>query len=185
MSRGALVLKHVRHDVIAANVMDEMRGCDTAVIHVGADGLLFDDGQKEEPGISGDVLIEIGAAMALYGRNFILLVEEGVTLPSNLQGLCTCRYSGEQLDMPATMTLFKAFNGFTKSQPTRPLVLAIMCKWVCDVANPGDGIELSERQQFLYLFGDLLVHPVGDEDAVASAWRRFGPDPGSPTCRRA
>ena len=110
---------------LAHDVMDEMRGCDTAVIHVGADGLLFDDGQNEEPGISGDVLIEIGAAMALYGRNFILLVEEGVTLPSNLQGLCTCRYSGEQLDMPATMTLFKAFNGFTKSQPTRPLVLAI------------------------------------------------------------
>jgi hypothetical protein len=27
--------------------------------------------------------------------------------------------------MPATMTLFKAFNDFTQSQPTRPLVLAI------------------------------------------------------------
>ena len=60
------------------DVMDEMRGCDTAVIHVGVDGLLFDGGDNEEPRISGDVLIEIGAAMALYGRNFILLVEEGV-----------------------------------------------------------------------------------------------------------
>ena len=107
------------------DVMDEMRGCDTAVIHVGADGLLFDGGRNEEPRISGDVLIEIGAAMALFGRNFILLVEEGVTLPANLQGLCECRYSGEELDMPATMTLFKAFNDFTRSQPTRPLVLAI------------------------------------------------------------
>ena len=63
--------------------------------------------------------------MALFGRNFILLVEGGVTLPTNLRELCECRYSGEELDMPATMTLFKAFNGFTKSQPTRPLVLAI------------------------------------------------------------
>src|SRR5262249_49306819 len=108
------------HDLI-----DEMRGCDTAVIHVGADGLLFDGGPNEEPRISGDILIEIGAAMALYGRNFILLVEEGITLPANLQGLCECRYSGEQLDMPATMMLFKAFNDFAKDQLTRPLVLAI------------------------------------------------------------
>ena len=107
------------------DLMDEMRGCDTAVIHVGADGLLSDGSENDEPRISADVLIEIGAAMALYGRNFILLVEEGVTLPANLQGLCECRYSGEQLDMPATMTLFKAFNDFAKSRPTRPLVLAI------------------------------------------------------------
>ena len=95
------------------DLMDEMRGCDTAVIHVGADGL------------GGESLIEIGAAMALFGRNFILLVEEGVALPANLQGLCACRYSGEELNMPATMTLFKAFNDFTKSRPARPLQLAI------------------------------------------------------------
>jgi hypothetical protein len=106
-------------------VMDEMRGCDTAVIHVAADGLLFDGGRSEEPRISGDVLIEIGAAMALFGRNFIVLVEEGVALPASLQGLCECRYSGDELDMAATMTLFRAFNDFTRSQPSRPLVLAI------------------------------------------------------------
>jgi hypothetical protein len=106
------------------DVMDEMRRCDTAVIHVGADGSRFDGACNEEPRISGDVLIEIGAAMALYGRNFILLVEEGVTLPANLQGLYECSYSGEELDMPATMTLFKAFNDFTRLRPTRPLVFA-------------------------------------------------------------
>ena len=96
--------------------MDEMRGCDTAVIHVGLDGLLFDGRPNEEPRVCGDVLIEIGAAMALYGRNFILLVEEGVTLPSNLQGFCECRYSGGQLDIPATFKLFKRFNDFRKSR---------------------------------------------------------------------
>ena len=106
-------------------VMDEMRGCDTAVIHVDADRVLFDRGQNKEPRIGGESLIEIGAAMALYGRNFILLVEEGITLPPNLPGLCECRYSGEQLDMPATMILLKAFNDFTRSQPARRLALAI------------------------------------------------------------
>jgi septum formation topological specificity factor MinE len=106
------------------DVMDEMRRCDTAVIHVGADELRFDGACNEEPRISDDVLIEIIAAMALYGRYFILLVEEGVTLPANLQGLCECRYSGDELDMPATMTLFKAFNELTMLRPTRPLVFA-------------------------------------------------------------
>jgi hypothetical protein len=106
------------------DLMDEMRGCDTAVIHIGADGLRF-DGRNDEPRISGDVLIEIGAAMALFGRNFILLVEHGVTLPANLLGLCECRYSGEELNMPATMKLFKAFNDFTRPRPAQSLAFAI------------------------------------------------------------
>lgn len=93
-------------------VMDEMRACQAAVIHVAVDGKLLNHEGKEVPQINGNVLIEIGAAMALYGRNFILLVEEGVQLPSNLQGLYECRYSGDGLDMQATMKLLKAFNEF-------------------------------------------------------------------------
>jgi hypothetical protein len=45
--------------------------------------LRFNGGGTKLPRIGGDVLIEIGAAMALYGRNFVLLVEEDVTLPAN------------------------------------------------------------------------------------------------------
>jgi predicted nucleotide-binding protein len=104
-------------------LMEEMRGCDTAVIHVGADELLFDaDGQ---PRICGDVLIEIGAAMALYGRDFVLLVEDGVELPPNLQGLRECRYRGDELNMASAMMLFRAFNVFTKSRSKKPLALSI------------------------------------------------------------
>lgn len=93
-------------------VMDEMRSCQAAVIHVGSEGVLLDKAGNHVPQVNGNVLIEIGAAMALYGRNFILLVEEGVPLPSNLQGLYECRYSGDELNMPATMKLLKAFNEF-------------------------------------------------------------------------
>jgi hypothetical protein len=124
-------------------VMDEMRECDTAVIHIGFDGLLFDGGRNEEPRICGDVLIEIAAAMALYGRHFILLIKEGVTLPPNLQGLCECRYNGDELDMPATMTLFKAFNDFTRSQPARPLALAIGADHVVPQVLPYESIGTS------------------------------------------
>ena len=52
--------------------------------------------------------------MALYpGYKFILLVEEGLQLPSNLQqGLYECRYTGGELSGGATMKLLKAFNEF-------------------------------------------------------------------------
>jgi hypothetical protein len=101
-------------------LMDEMRGCDTAVIHVGADRHTADAGV-----VAGDVLIEIGAAMALYGRNFILLLQDGVELPPNLQGLCECRYSGNELNMPAMMKLLKAFNELTQSPSSRRLSIAV------------------------------------------------------------
>lgn len=97
-------------------VMDEMRACQAAVIHVGVENFLYDKEGNEYPQINGNVLIEIGAAMALYRRNFILLVEAGVQLPSNLQGLYECRYIGDELSGEATMKLLKAFNAFELAQ---------------------------------------------------------------------
>ncbi|MEW9623579.1 TIR domain-containing protein [Rhodanobacter geophilus] len=93
-------------------VMDDMRSCSAAIIHVGTDQRLIDPEGKEHKILNQNVLIEIGAAMALYGRKFILLVEKGATLPSNLQGLYEVRYEGEKLDYDATMKLLKAFNDF-------------------------------------------------------------------------
>ncbi len=95
-------------------VMDDMRGCSAAIIHVGKEQKFLDADGKEHILLNPNVLIEIGAAMALYGRRFILLVERGVTLPSNLQGLYEVRYEGEKLDYEATMRLLKAFNDFKK-----------------------------------------------------------------------
>jgi predicted nucleotide-binding protein len=95
-------------------VMDDMRGCSAAIIHVGKEQKFLDEDGKEHILLNPNVLIEIGAAMALYGRRFILLVERGVTLPSNLQGLYEVRYEGEKLDYEATMRLLKAFNDFKK-----------------------------------------------------------------------
>lgn len=92
-------------------VMDDMRSCAAGIVHVSADTLLDKDG-KEHSVINPNVLIEIGAALALYKRNFILLVEHGVELPSNLQGLYEVRYDGGKLDYEATMKLLRAFNDF-------------------------------------------------------------------------
>lgn len=93
-------------------VMDEMRSCSAAVIHVGSDLRLLTPEGSEHRTLNPNVLIEIGAAMAFYGRKFILLVEKGTQLPSNLQGLYEVRHEGGKLDYESTMRLLKAFNDF-------------------------------------------------------------------------
>ena len=97
---------------VPQKVMNDMRTCRAAVIHVGAEAVLYDSDGEKVPQINGNVLIEIGAAMALYDDKFVLLVEEGLELPSNLQGLYECRYQGDELNMTATMKLLRAFNEF-------------------------------------------------------------------------
>jgi predicted nucleotide-binding protein len=97
---------------VPEKVMDETRTCSAGIIHVGKEIKLLDQGGKEHVFLNQNVLIEIGAAMALYRRRFILLVERGAALPSNLQGLYEVRYEGSRLDYQATMKLLKAFNEF-------------------------------------------------------------------------
>ncbi len=93
-------------------VMDDMRSCYAAIIHVGTEMELLDPEGNKHKFLNQNVLIEIGAALALYKRRFILLVERGATLPSNLQGLYEVRYEGGKLDYEATMKLLGAFNDF-------------------------------------------------------------------------
>jgi hypothetical protein len=93
-------------------VLDDMRSCGAGIIHVGVEKVFMDADGEEHRQLNSNVLIEIGAAMALYGRNFIVLVEEGTTLPSNLQGLYEVRYEGKTIDGTATMKLLKAFKNF-------------------------------------------------------------------------
>lgn len=96
---------------IPDKVMDDMRSCSAAVIHVGSEGVLTDVDGKEHPQINPNVLIEIGAAMALYRGRFILVVEQGVSLPSNLQGLYESRYTGSAIEFQAGMRILKALRG--------------------------------------------------------------------------
>jgi len=97
---------------VPAKVFDEMRSCSAAIINVASEKDLKDDEGRMHHAINENVLIEIGAAYALYKGNFILLVQKGVDLPSNLQGLYRCDYEGDTLGYEATMKLLKAFNEF-------------------------------------------------------------------------
>ncbi len=97
-------------------VMDDMRSCSAAIIHVEDEMRLLDSDANEHVLLNPNVLIEIGAAMALYGRRFILLVKEGVTMPSNLQGLYEVRYNGDTLDGMDTLKLLEAVQQL-KAEP--------------------------------------------------------------------
>lgn len=95
---------------VPEKVMDDMRGAGAAIIHVDADRTIVDKDGAEHVLLNPNVLIEIGAAMAFYGKRFILLVREGVKLPSNLQGLYEVRYSADTLDAGATIKLLEAIK---------------------------------------------------------------------------
>ncbi len=97
---------------VPEKVFEDMRSCGAGIIHVGAEGKYLDADGKEYTKLNDNVLIEIGAAMALYGKKTILLVERGVTLPSNLQGLYRCEFEGDRLDYESTMKLLKTFSQF-------------------------------------------------------------------------
>jgi predicted nucleotide-binding protein len=95
---------------VPEKVLDDMRGSGAAIIHVDADRTITDKDGTDHMLLNPNVLIEIGAAMAFYGRRFILLVREGVKLPSNLQGLFEVRYTGATLDAAATIKLLEAIK---------------------------------------------------------------------------
>jgi len=94
---------------VPMKVFDDMRACDAAIIHLDMDILALADGTTRTQ-INENVLIEIGAAMALYQDRVILLCQKGTVLPSNLQGLYYCEYDGNQLDYTSTIKLLKAMQ---------------------------------------------------------------------------
>jgi len=97
---------------VPEKVFEDMRSCGAGVIHVGSEGKYLDREGTEHSKINDNVLIEIGGAMALYGKKVVLLVEKGVTLPSNLQGLYRCDFEGDRLEYDSTMKLLKTFSQF-------------------------------------------------------------------------
>ena len=62
---------------VPEKVFEDMRSCGAGVLHVGAEGKYLGLDGNELAKLNDNVLIEIGAAMALYGKRVILAVERG------------------------------------------------------------------------------------------------------------
>jgi len=98
---------------VQEKVFDDMRSCNAGIIHVCAESVSDVDNHTFSK-LNENVLIEIGAAMALYGKRIIILCRKGTQLPSNLQGLYRCEYDTDQLDYGATMKLLKTLQELRK-----------------------------------------------------------------------
>ena len=90
-------------------VFDDMRNCDAGIINIESETIQTTSGETINR-LNENVLIEIGAAIALYQKKVILLCKKGTILPSNLQGLYRCEYEGNQLDYASTMKLLKTMQ---------------------------------------------------------------------------
>ena len=99
---------------VPEKVFSDMRACCAGIIHIEEEKTLLYANGAEHKVLNENVLIEIGAAIALYGNKIILLCHKGISLPSNLQGLYRCEYDGNKLDYDATIKLLKTFNSFKK-----------------------------------------------------------------------
>jgi len=95
-------------------IMDAMRRCSAAVINVSADE--HERRPDESFGINQNVLIEIGCAFALYGKQHsVLLWDKRVRVPSNLQGLYRCEYEGDELSAAGLLKLQLAIANFRET----------------------------------------------------------------------
>lgn len=88
---------------IPEKIFGMMRECNCGIVNVSAD----EQERREDGsfGINANVLVEIGAAFLAYNQRVILLVDKRLTLPSNLQGLYRCEYTGDELDSGAVTKL--------------------------------------------------------------------------------
>jgi hypothetical protein len=95
---------------VPEKIFAAMRRCEAGIIIVSKE-----EGNRDVSGnygINDNVLIEIGAAFVLYDRRVVLLWDKDLPVPSNLQGLYRCEFTGEELSWSAGMKLMKAIKGF-------------------------------------------------------------------------
>ncbi|MYD74414.1 MAG: hypothetical protein F4Y11_09390 [Chloroflexi bacterium] len=102
---------------LSEKVFSELRSCAAGIIHVRPERTLFDEDGGEQLILNDNVLIEIGAAWLHFGSDqFILLVEEGTSLPSNISGSYEVRYSGDELSAGAMMKLIRAVKKLDRGE---------------------------------------------------------------------
>jgi hypothetical protein len=104
--------KMAGESLLPADVFRAMRECDAALMVLNDEDFKSAEGGRVLPVES--LLIEIGAAFALYGRRVLLLHEGQLPVPANLLGLCCCRFGGDELTWDEGVRLIKAFRDFQR-----------------------------------------------------------------------
>jgi hypothetical protein len=101
------VVRENGSDLSDVKALDAMRGCGAGIILVHAQG-------QDAGAAPANVLLEIGAAMALYRNRLVLLLEEAAALPPDVGLVRQVRFAGESLDQQATLGLMKILAEFKR-----------------------------------------------------------------------
>jgi hypothetical protein len=94
---------------VAEPLLQAMRQCNAAVIVVTADDCSH-DGSAAAACLREDVIVEIGAAFVFYERRVVLLWDERVPVPANLQNLNRCEFAGGSLNWEDAVRLLQAIK---------------------------------------------------------------------------
>jgi hypothetical protein len=98
---------------LPADIFRAMRECDAALMVLNDDDFKSEEGGRILPVES--LLIEIGAAFALYGRRVILMHEGQLPVPASLLGLCCYRFGGDELTWDEGVQLINTFKDFKRA----------------------------------------------------------------------
>ena len=92
------------------DVITEMRLCSAGVVHVGAAPDQLSALPNDDRPISQRLLLELGAAIGLYGERCILLVENGVSLPADLTEVPSVEYPKGALGLDQIMAIVRTLT---------------------------------------------------------------------------
>jgi hypothetical protein len=86
------------------HIVEQMRSCSAGIIHwdIAPNSGVHSDANALP---SANLLIELGAAMALYGSRLVLIVKDDAILPSSVKAGHVIRYKGNHIDLETTMRL--------------------------------------------------------------------------------
>jgi hypothetical protein len=99
---------------LPADVFQAMRECDAALMVLNDEDFKCDECGRTLPLES--LLLEIGAAFALYGRRVVLLQAGQLPVPANLLGLRCDRFGGSELTWDEGVRLVKTFKDFKRDE---------------------------------------------------------------------
>jgi hypothetical protein len=99
---------------LPADVFQAMRECDAALMVLNDEDFKCDECGRMLPLES--LLLEIGAAFALYGRRVVLLQAGQLPVPANLLGLRCDRFGGSELTWDEGVRLVKTFKDFKRDE---------------------------------------------------------------------
>jgi len=95
---------------VAEHLLEAMRQCNAAVIVVSTDDC--SQVQTAQATLRQDVFVEIGAAFVFYDRRVVLLWDESIPVPRNLQGLNRCEFKDGRLEWETAVRLMRAIKEF-------------------------------------------------------------------------